>query len=162
MKTDQEKGSTVDLSIIGEPEMDLDWLEGTARQSLGFLGLEDTELSLVLCDDAFIQDLNRDYRGKDTPTDVLSFSQREGEDADLEDPVLGDVVISLSTAMRQAEELGHTVETELVVLLVHGILHLLGHDHERPEEARVMADAEAELLGKLQRDSRSGLIGRTQ
>ena len=152
---------TVDLSIIGDVGGVPDGLQDTARQALCQLGLGGAELSLVLCDDAFIQDLNRDYRGKDRPTDVLSFSQREGEGANLEDPVLGDVIISIQTASRQAAELGHSLETELVVLMVHGILHLLGHDHEEAEEARRMADAETGLLGTLERDSRCGLIGRT-
>ena len=97
-----------------------------ALDILSGIGLGDVELSLVLCDDAFIHPLNRDYRGRDSATDVLAFSQREGEAGDREDPVLGDVVISVETARRQAWERGHSLERELEILMVHGILHLLG------------------------------------
>jgi len=151
----------VGLSIVGEFTHDTGGLERTAEQALVLLSLGAVELSLVLCSDAFIRDLNRDYREKDTATDVLSFSQREGEGSDPDDPILGDVIISVETASRQAEEQGHSLETELVVLMIHGLLHLLGHDHEETEEARRMASAEADLLDKLQRDSRCGLIGRS-
>ena len=122
--------------------------------------LDDCELSLVLSDDAFIQRLNRQHRGKDAPTDVLSFPMREGEGADEEDPVLGDLVISVDTAARQAAELGHSLEAELRVLLVHGFLHLLGYDHEHDEdEAEEMRGAEGRLLAVLGAAG-AGLIAR--
>jgi len=83
----------------------------------------DPEISLVLCDDAFIQALNAQHRGKDRPTDVLSFAQ--------DDPaVLGDIVISLPTAARQAAAAGWAFESEIALLAVHGLLHLLGYDDE--------------------------------
>lgn len=114
------------------------------------MGQGDAELSLVLCDDAFIHPLNRDYRGKDRPTDVLSFPQREGDHADIDDPLLGDVVISVETAARQAIEHGHSLDRELAVLLVHGILHLLGYDHIDDDEAEVMETEERRVLATLQ------------
>ena len=83
----------------------------------------DPEISLVLCDDAFIQSLNAEYRGLDKPTDVLSFAQDDPE-------LLGDIVISLPTAARQAEAAGWTLENEVALLGVHGLLHLLGYDDE--------------------------------
>lgn len=83
----------------------------------------DPEISVVICDDAFIQALNREYRQKDKPTDVLSFAQ--------DDPnVLGDIVISLPTAARQADAAGWPLESEIALLAVHGLLHLLGYDDE--------------------------------
>ena len=110
----------------------------------------EAELSVVLCADSFIQPLNRDWRGKDAPTDVLSFAQQEGDGLIPEDPVLGDLVISLETAQRQATALGHPLATELSVLLVHGLLHLLGHDHEtNAEDAAVMRQEEQRLLSML-------------
>lgn len=124
-------------------------LEAVAAQVLSAFGLDEAELSIVLCDDAFIHPLNRDWRGKDRPTDVLSFAQREGEEADEDDPVLGDVVISLETAARQAEERGHPLGHELRVLLVHGICHLLGYDHEVDDEAEEMEALERDLLSEL-------------
>ena len=118
-----------------------------AEQSLTALGLVDVELSILLCDDAFIHPLNRDYRGKDKPTDVLSFAMRE--EGDPNDPVLGDVIISVERAQAQAKERDHSVGVELALLLVHGILHLLGYDHEEDEEAQVMEAKEKEILSML-------------
>lgn len=92
----------------------------------------DVELSLVLSDDEFIHRLNRDYRGKDRPTDVLSFEQDPGSG------VLGDVVISVPTARRQARVHGHTTAQEIEWLFLHGILHLLGYDDETEEQAEEM------------------------
>lgn len=120
-----------------------------AKIVLSEMDLEEAELSLVICDDAFIHPLNRDYRGKDRPTDVLSFSQREGDFAFMDDLLLGDVIISLETTIRQAEERGHSTERELTILLVHGILHLLGYDHIEDDEAEVMEAKEKDILGKL-------------
>lgn len=127
-----------------------------ARRSLELLGLATAELTLVLTDDAAIQVLNRDYRGKDKATDVLSFAQLEGETVPVgEALVLGDVVISVDTARRQARALGHSLEVELRRLFVHGLLHLLGHDHVHGGwQARRMREAEERLLRGLTRASR--------
>jgi probable rRNA maturation factor len=106
-------------------------------------------LSLTLAGDAEIRRLNRDYRGKDRPTDVLSFSLSEGEFGEVSRS-LGDVVISLETAARQASENGLTLAEEVERLLVHGILHLAGFDHEvSPREERRMRRKEREMRGLL-------------
>ncbi|SDF24309.1 rRNA maturation RNase YbeY [Sporolituus thermophilus] len=114
---------------------------------------EQAEVSVVLVDDEYIRELNRQYRGKDAPTDVLSFALNEGDEpVVIDDPaeqLLGDIVISLETAARQAEEFGHGSERELAYLTVHGMLHLLGYDHET-EEARVeMRQEEEYILSQL-------------
>ena len=127
-----------------------------AEQALVALGLCDVELSILLCDDAFIHPLNRDYRGKDKPTDVLSFAMRE--EGDPNDPVLGDVIISIERAQEQALERGHSIGVELALLLVHGILHLLGYDHEEDDEAIVMEAKEKEILSMLDVEW-SGVLG---
>lgn len=126
-------------------------LRRVARATLRHLGEDGAELSIALVDDEEMQRLNRDWRGKDRPTDVLSFALREGDGEP--PPVagatrpLGDVVLSLPTAERQARERGHGVERELAELLVHGVLHLLGWDHERsPAEARRMFAKQREVL----------------
>ncbi len=96
--------------------------------------------------DAQIREFNRDYRGKDKPTDVLSFPFWEGETLFEGAPVpLGDLVISLETAARQAGELHHSLEREIVFLSVHGVLHLLGFDHDTPSKRRAMFAWQDEL-----------------
>jgi probable rRNA maturation factor len=116
---------------------------------LDALGLAESELSLSLVGDAEIRRLNRTYRGKDRPTDVLSFSLREGEFGDV-GRALGDVVISLETAKRQGRENGLTLGEEVSRLLVHGILHLAGYDHETsPLEGQRMKRKEREMLRRI-------------
>jgi len=109
-----------------------------ATRMLVALRLERAELSVLLCDDATIHELNRDYRDKDRPTDVLAFAMRDGEYGALAPDLLGDVVISLETARRQAAEHGRTTVAEVTHLLAHGLLHLLGYDHQTAAEDRKM------------------------
>ena len=104
----------------------------------------EVELSLVFCDDDFIHALNRDYRGKDKPTDVLSFPQ------DRESGMLGDIVISVPTAVRQAQERDVSTETEIEWLYLHGALHLLGYDHETEEQLEEMNRRARAVLAKCQ------------
>jgi probable rRNA maturation factor len=128
-------------------------LAADAERLLRHAELDALELSIVLCDDAFIQDLNRTWRDKDEKTDVLSFPMES-------DALLGDLVISLPTAERQALGLGHTLEQELRVLLVHGFLHLLGYDHIEPADATEMRDAEGRMLRDVLGRDPTGLIER--
>jgi probable rRNA maturation factor len=117
------------------------------------------EISVVLADDDYIHQLNRQYRGKDRPTDVLSFAmndhcagEHEPEIAEAPDDIeilLGDIVISLETTARQAEEFGHSLERELAYLTVHGMLHLLGYDHEAEAERAEMRQEEEHVLSLL-------------
>ena len=143
----------IDISSqsIQNPEAWEQFSKTVAETVLTHLELFEAELSLLLCDDDTIHPLNRDYRGKDKPTDVLSFAQREGEFAFVDDNLLGDVIISMDTTVRQAAERNHSVETELRVLLVHGILHLLGYDHIEDDEAEIMEAKEREVLGLITR-----------
>lgn len=117
-------------------------------------GLADSdEVSVVFCDDAYIRQLNRDYRGQDKATDVLSFALDEGEEPDVHDGpaqhLLGDIVISLDTAARQAEDYGHTLERELAYLAIHGMLHLLGYDHMDEADQQEMRTEEEYVLTRL-------------
>jgi probable rRNA maturation factor len=121
--------------------------ETTARRLLEEAGRPEGEVSVVLTDDSEIRALNRRWRGKDYPTDVLSWPQDE-ESRPGEPDLLGDVVISLDTAARQAEKRGWTLEEETALLLVHGILHLLGHEDDTETGSDAMKAVEARLLGK--------------
>jgi probable rRNA maturation factor len=120
-------------------------LRRRARTMLDALEMKDAELSVVLTDDATIQRLNRTYRGKDQPTDVLAFAQREGPLGHLAGPLLGDVVLSVPTARRQARARRRNLVSELTMLLAHGVLHLLGWDHDTPAKDRRMRRETARL-----------------
>ncbi len=108
---------------------------------------EETELSVMFVDDAEIRELNARWRGIDKPTDVLSFPLRGSGEIAAQAPQLGDIVVSVETARRQAAEYGHSLEREIGFLLVHGLLHLLGEDHETPEQDARMRARQRELLG---------------
>ena len=146
-----------------------EWLRGVAERTLA---LEQPEskgaLSVVVADDDTVRALNSRHRGLDETTDVLSFSlSHQGEYYGEkqpgpewpgaaafvlppgEDSGLGEVIISYPQAVRQAHESSHEVEQELALLLTHGILHLLGHDHVRPDEEAAMKAKEAKVLGQL-------------
>lgn len=141
--------ASVDVSAPSDLEEFAPAAVRTGRAVLAFLGEQDVELSVALVDDARMQQLNQQFRGKDRTTDVLAFSQRDGE-ALGETALLGDVVISIPTARRQAQERGHSVTVEVRELLVHGILHLLGYDHEISEaEAERMFTRQREVLAAL-------------
>ncbi|GAW93439.1 rRNA maturation RNase YbeY [Calderihabitans maritimus] len=112
------------------------------------------QLSLVLVDNATIQELNSKYRGIDAPTDVLSFALLDEERETIpclgEEPeVLGEIIISLEKAREQAREYGHSLEREVCFLTVHGLLHLLGYDHETEEERKLMNHKEEEILSTV-------------
>ncbi len=107
------------------------------------------ELSVALVDDVQIHALNRRYRTVDRPTDVLSFPAGEAPALDEAPALLGDVVISLETAWRQAAEFGHSPEREVGYLTAHGVLHLLGFDHETDEERVAMRRLEEEALARV-------------
>ena len=126
-------------------------LRARAGAFLEALGRVEAELSVLLTTDRRIRALNRRWRDIDRATDVLSFPLSEPPGSG---PLLGDVVISLDTALRRARRDGRRVQEELERYLAHGLLHLLGFDHERPAEARRMARAEADLIRA------EGLVGR--
>ena len=123
-------------------------LESAARAVLVVSGAPDADLTIVLVDEARIQGLNRDFLGHDAPTDVLSFPADE-PDPETGRRYLGDVVISIERAAGQAGERGHAVESEMQLLVVHGVLHLLGYDHAGPGEKDRMWAAQAEVLERL-------------
>jgi probable rRNA maturation factor len=122
-------------------------LSKIAHRALEVLGLNKAELSIVLVSDAQIRRLNKLYRNKDKPTDVLSFPIGEKVEDWL---ILGDIVISVDAAKRQAQELGHSLKEELRRLLVHGLVHLLGYDHELGgEEEKKFFELEEFVLREL-------------
>jgi probable rRNA maturation factor len=130
-------------------------LENIALATLKHQGIPaDTDLTIVIVDDARLQQLNRDFLGNDKSTDVLSFPAGH-VDPDTKRIYLGDVIISFPSARRQAGEAGHAVSSEIYLLVVHGILHLLGHDHMQPEEKSKMWLAQNEILESFGVDIKS-------
>ncbi len=108
-----------------------------------------SELTIVITGDEQIQELNAQYLGVDTPTDVLSFPSADEIDPETGNPYLGDILISLPRAAAQAAEFHTTLENELRLLVVHGVLHLLGHDHANADEKEIMWAAQTEILISL-------------
>ncbi len=144
------------------PELDARRVRVLGDRMLGALDLGDAELSVHLVDDFTIQVLNRDYRKKDAPTDVLAFplSARRGAPRDAP-RLLGDVVISLPTALRQARSRKRALLPEVRFLLAHGLLHLVGYDHGTPSQKREM-DRETRRLVRAASPSRSGSATRSR
>ncbi len=131
----------------GHPAVDPALIEHAALATLAQQSARG-DLSVVLSDDEQLQQLNRDYLGIDAPTDVLSFSASE-TDPESGEPYLGDILISVARAAQQAQAAGHPLAAEVQLLVVHGVLHLLGHDHAEPgQKARMWAD-QAEVLKLL-------------
>ena len=147
-----------EIEIFVEEEfwglVDGGWVKKIARQVLKAEGVASPyEVSMVFTDSETVKQLNRDYRGVDEPTDVLAFYMLPQKEIDSSfalppDGVtrLGEVIISYPQAVAQAREQGHSTERELALLVIHGMLHLLGYDHEEPEEGSKMRERERELL----------------
>lgn len=133
-------------------------LRKVAQRILSALECPEAELSIVIVDDAQIREINRDYLQRDKSTNVISFAMQEGEGAGIQPSLLGDVVISAQTAARDAEEAGLPFISELYFLLLHGILHLVGYDHERgtEQEAAEMEVKEQEIFALLQQEFLTG------
>jgi probable rRNA maturation factor len=131
---------------------------------LGALDLGAAELSIALTDDSEIHELNRVFRRRDRPTDVLAFAMREGaptgQSPQPGHELLGDVVVSVETARRQAARRGRTLAAEVRVLLAHGLLHLVGYDHETKKQARAMGAKTRELCRAAVTPRRTVRVGR--
>jgi probable rRNA maturation factor len=133
----------------GLPRVDRRRLRRQAGAILRAIEREDAELSVTLVDDASIAELNALYRGRARPTDVLSFSLLEGPHAERRGALLGDVVIGLETAERQARRTDRSLDEEVLRLLIHGVLHLVGHDHQDAAAARSMRAEERRVRRAL-------------
>jgi len=131
------------------PALDRGLLEARAGRLLQALGHGEAEISISLVGDQEMAGLNQRFRAEPVPTDVLSFSLLEGEHAAFRGDLLGEVVIDVEVAARQASTVGCDLEAEITRLLIHGTLHLLGYDHQREEQAHAMKEAEERLWAVL-------------
>ena len=142
-----------DESLANRADVDIEGLQALCERVLENEVVEDgAAFSIVLAGDTWLHELNLEHRDVDAPTDVLSFRAEEGEvfpgAPDLEEPrYLGDIAISVETARWQAAEAGLTLGEELGHLAVHGVFHILGYDHETPEEDAALRAKEEALLG---------------
>ena len=129
---------------IAEPTVEMAAAEALRHQAVP----EGADLTIVLTDDAQLHGLNKEYLHVDAPTDVLSFPSDQ-TDPETGARYLGDILISVERAAAQAAAVGHDTTAEVQLLIIHGVLHLLGHDHAEPEEKARMWQAQAEILAKL-------------
>ncbi|UCB45607.1 MAG: rRNA maturation RNase YbeY [Spirochaetota bacterium] len=121
-------------------------LKKIAQFTFHITGIEEGDISLVVCDDKLITKLNESYMKRSGPTDVLAFSMLEGKSLTAPGKMLGDIVISADTAAKQAGDFGETLEQEFLILFIHGLLHLLGFDHKNIREKEVMQDYTDKIL----------------
>ena len=132
-------------------DVDLPRVKHSSDKILKTLESEASEISLTFVDDAGITEINRQYLGRNYPTNVIAFSMNEGEFGDVNPNILGDIIISTETALRDAEAGGLSLEDELDYLIIHGVLHLLGYDHELPGETEEMREKEKEIFFALKK-----------
>ena len=137
----------INIESSFEPPFDLDLLEQAALAALTHQSAEG-DLTIVLADDEELHRLNRDFLGIDAPTDVLSFPASE-TDPDTGAAYLGDIILSIPRADAQAQAAGHPLADEARLLVIHGVLHLLGHDHAEADEKAKMWKAQGEILASL-------------
>ena len=138
---------------LAVPQEYVDNVAAAAEMVGRLYGVENGEVSITLTDNAYIHKLNKQYRGIDRPTDVLSFALNESEEPEIEGGmtvnVLGDLIISVERAEEQAADFGHSVRREMAFLTVHGMLHLLGYDHMKDEEREEMEAEQRFVMEKL-------------
>ena len=128
--------------LVSMKGLDKERLLAEIKKVMSFLKISKQDLSITFCGDSLIQKLNKEYRHKDKPTDVLSFEMDEPK-------LLGDIIISLPMARKNTKAFGTGLFEEVVFLIVHGILHLLGHDHYKKNEEKKMRDLERQIMFKL-------------
>ena len=138
------------FEVINDTEVEvveLDKLREYITYVVGELKLEKCEFNIIIIDNEKIHEINKEYRGIDRETDVISFALEDNMDIEYTDfRLLGDIYISIDRCYQQALEYGHSREREICFLATHGILHLLGYDHMTPEDEKVMFDLQNKLL----------------
>ena len=156
-----EKKNAANISFVGieEDEGVRSAVELAANAALKHENAESRFLSVVLTTDENIHEHNREYRSVDRPTDVLSFPADEGDDLLAPpDGFLGDIMISIPRAREQAKALGHSTEREILFLTVHGVLHLLGYDHMRPEDEQTMLPVQRSIVEGIELSAKNRSI----
>ena len=156
-----EKKNAANISFVGieEDEGVRSAVELAANAALKHENAESRFLSVVLTTDENIHEYNREYRSVDRTTDVLSFPADEGDDLLAPpDGFLGDIMISIPRAREQAKALGHSTEREILFLTVHGVLHLLGYDHMRPDDEQIMLPVQRSIVEGIELSAKNRSI----
>lgn len=137
-------------NLTDEKIEELKYLDEVIRYTLKCENALDSELDVIIVDNEYIHKINREYRGVDRPTDVISFALEDEPDIKLDHRILGDIYISIDKAREQANEYGHSLKRELCFLTVHGVLHLLGYDHMKSKkDEEVMFGKQDKILNDL-------------
>lgn len=140
------------IEIFNQLDKEIDELDDVKRVidiAIKHQKLDNLEFNIIIVDNEYIHNLNREYRGIDRPTDVITFALEDNKDfVTLDHRVLGDIYISLDKAIEQAKEYGHGLKREICFLAVHGFLHLLGYDHMKKEEEEVMFGLQEVILNE--------------
>ena len=137
-----------EVSNLTNDKIDENLIIKVINETSKYLNVSDKFVSIVLVDNKKIKEINKNYRGNDNPTDVISFAFLDDEISDISD-TLGEIYISLDKVKSQSIEYGHSFERELCFLTVHGLLHLLGYDHMFEEEEKVMFNLQEEILKNI-------------
>lgn len=145
----------MNLNLFNETDEKLDEeikdIKKTMKYAVEKLELGEVEFNIIIVDNEYIHNLNKNYRNIDRPTDVITFALEDDKTFDVSEygRVLGDVYISIDRAREQAEEYGHSLKREICFLATHGLLHLLGYDHMKPDEEKIMFSLQEEILSEL-------------
>ena len=137
-------------NLTDEKIEELKYLDEVIKYTLKCENAIDAELVVIIVDNEYIHKINKEYRGVDRPTDVISFALEDEPDIKLDHRILGDIYISIDKAREQANEYGHSLKRELCFLTVHGVLHLLGYDHMKSKkDEEVMFGKQDKILNDL-------------
>ena len=133
-------------NLTNEKLKEIDELNDYIEYLFNYMNIKDSVISIIIVDNDYIHKINKEYRGIDRETDVISFALEEGETIDEPVKTLGDIYISIDRVYEQAKEYGHSIKRELFFLVTHGFLHLLGYDHMNKEDEEEMFSLQEEIL----------------
>ena len=133
-------------NLTDEKLLEINELDEYLKFVADYMKVNDAIVSVIIVDNEKIHEINKEYRGIDRPTDVISFALEEGENYEVKERMLGDIYISIDKVYEQAKEYGHSVKRELFFLATHGFLHLLGYDHMKKEDEDIMFPLQEKIL----------------
>lgn len=134
-------------NLTNENLKEIDELNEYTKYLINYMNI-DASFSIIIVDNNKIHEINKEYRGIDRPTDVISFALEEDEDYEVKERLLGDIFISIDKVYEQAKEYNHSVKRELFFLVTHGFLHLLGYDHMKKEDEEIMFPLQEKILNE--------------